>query len=606
MIGPSLPGNVESASSTIGNKRGDGPCQRGGQKKRAVGPSLPPTSRAVAPSCSSAPAVAGPAPPPGFRAPEAGRIRRGVIGPSPRPAPGTTLPDAVVSAAKIGSEALNARNKDENAVDVLVVASLRKGEMPTANWSKKWNEATRRAGLVAAVEAAQMHVIYAMLPRADVWRDSVAAPVLDQVELDRLLQLHVGGLKARGAAAKLQTQEVIRWLLDEGASLEALCAHDDVHVRNAAAKSMAQLGDEAASRSAALLVNDNWLCRAAAAEALGHLGEKAIPYGAALAKLLNDPESVVRMAATATLSRLGSAIASYVAEQLRAPSARSREAAIQVLGSVGIAAASHADELASLLEDSDWQVPAAAASALKRMGAGAAAKPCAKVLARCDPVARNTVCEALVRLGGKEVADAVVPLLSNDEPGVRRHAADCLGQLGETAVAHEQALLAALSTEREKEVKRAMKIAISTIIPRPDLPEVTGSGDELPPAIAESLEKGKWKGKGKMSRGHGKGKYGAKGKGKGKVETERRQRVSRSRSRNRRRSQNRSRSRRRDGDERTRSQSRSRRRDGDNLSLSRSRSRRRDSDKRTRCRSDSRRHEGGRSTRSRSRSRNRR
>jgi len=374
-------------------------------------------------------------------------------------------------------------------VDAACVLASRRGELPSKGWSSRWSTDTKHAALLAAVEAGQMHVVYALQPQSSVFQESVAAPGLKQEELDRLLRLHVTG---KGKVHKSRVKEVISWLLETGACLEALFVDPDLEVRTAAASVLAaglhgtgpnnSAEEAAAARAATLLGSEDWRARATGAEVLGQLGRAAIAQGAKLAALLGDSESVVRMAASAafgSLRALGPEVAKFAAEALHSTAPRAREAACDALGRFGSAALPHAAALAELLADKDWQVPTAAATALSRIGAGAAA-PCARVLATCSPVSRAAVVEALVRFGGEEAANSVVGLLTHDEANVRRHAAECLGSLGIAAAQQHSQALRPLQNDSDKEVRLAAKDALRKLGERPAL-EVVGSGDAMPP-----------------------------------------------------------------------------------------------------------------------------
>jgi len=258
---------------------------------------------------------------------------------------------------------------DPLAPDALAVSCSRRGELPPSGWSTKWSPATKRASLLAALEESQMHVVYALRPHSEMWQESVRSVQLDQVELDRLLREKVA-TKPR-PTQKQRVKEAIQWLLEAGASLEALCADANPEVRKSAASLLAE-GEGAAARCAQLLQSEDATSRSTAAEALGRLGKDASSYGSQLAQLLGDPDTNVRMTVTATLGKLGGSMAKHCIEKLESEKPREREAACEALGLMGTAAAEHAAAVAELLQDSDWQVPTAAASALKRLGPSAA------------------------------------------------------------------------------------------------------------------------------------------------------------------------------------------------------------------------------------------
>merc|ERR1712048_183369 len=154
-----------------------------------------------------------------------------------------------------------------------------------------------------------------------------------------------------------------------------------------------------------------------------------------------------------------------------------------------------AEKLACLLEDSDWQVPTAAATALQRIG-GASAYHCAAVLSRCHVTAQDAAAEALVRVGGVEAADAAAGLFNDEEPSVRKHAAEVLGLLGQEAAAAHADRLLELCSDSDRDVRMAARTARGKLGLRVDLPPVVGNGDALPDFATIRKGGGKADGKG--------------------------------------------------------------------------------------------------------------
>mmetsp|Transcript_110922 Transcript_110922/g.312698 ORF Transcript_110922/g.312698 Transcript_110922/m.312698 type:complete len:549 (-) Transcript_110922:246-1892(-) len=451
-------------------------------------------------------------------------VRRATIGPAAPPLgpaeaaaaasqarQARAIADAAAANADRGLAGRADRGSGGDAVvDTKAVTLCRSGELPPKGWGTKWNVATKRAALVASVEAAQMHVVYALRPRSSMFQSDVGAAELEQSELDRLLQAHALG---KAQAKKAASKEAIKWLLEEGASLEVMCSSADNDVRGAAASILTGGTlevDDAARRAANLLQAEDWQSKATAAEVFGRIAvEAARPHAAALARLLGDEQAIVRMAAVTALARLGAEVAAPpCAAALAACKPRAREAAAEVLGKLGQAAAAYAAQVASLLEDKDWQVPTAAATALKRIG-DAAAPHVAEVLARCEQTSKAAASEALTRIGGAAAADAAAGLLTSDDSGVRRHAADVLGALGpDHSAAHLQAL-AALAADSDREVRRAARNASLKLGGRLGPARVVGDGDALPDAVAAAVAAGTGEGACQSGKSKGKGK-GAK------------------------------------------------------------------------------------------------
>ncbi|CAK0859660.1 unnamed protein product, partial [Prorocentrum cordatum] len=436
-----------------------------------------------------------------------GAARPAKRGPAPRPPPGPQPAPPAFKPFEETADPKKAEEKAEEKAAAAAAASSRRGDLPESGWAKKWSERTKAAALLAALEAAQMHVVYALRPRSAQFQESVGSARPHQSELDRLLKEHATGrLKVR----KQSGREAVLWLLEEGASLEALCGDTDVAVRRAAAGLFGELGEGAARHAESLLRSGDWQVRATAAEALGSLPGAEVA-AQALAGLLEDSEALVRTAAVATLGKLGgstaaaAAVAGLCAKTLGSSKPRAREAAAEVLGKLGPAAAEHAALLAQLLQDADWRVPTVAGNALKRMG-GAGARSCAEVLARCEPSARGAAADALVWIGGADCATAVAGLLGSEDEGVRRHAAEVLGQLGAEAAGPHCEALSALSSDQRKEVRQTARRALNRLGHRQEAPALEGDGDALPDAVAAALQQwdqGQGRGKGRGSGGKG-------------------------------------------------------------------------------------------------------
>jgi len=370
------------------------------------------------------------------------------------------------------------------AVCAKAVAACRAGELPKQGWSSKWSSPTKRAALLAALQAAQMHVVYALRPRSSAFQDSTGSAELEQSDLDQLLREHATG---KWRVRKINADEAIHWLLEEGASLEALCSHPDVGVRTAGAKIVILSGEGSTDRVKALLASEDWRARATAAQALGQWPDlkAAEAFAPDLAKLLEDDEALVRMVSVSTLGTLGAAAAQLCAAALGAKRARVREAAAEVLGRIGTSAAPHAGALAELLADTDWQVPTAAATALRRIGI-AAVPYCADMLSRCGPVSRPAVAEALSRLGGPEAADAAAKLFVHEDASVRKHAVKVVGAVGLAAAGH-QAAVSSLCADEDKDVRKASRETKFKLGFRPDHDALIGEGDPLPEGVSRAV-----------------------------------------------------------------------------------------------------------------------
>mmetsp|Transcript_46701 Transcript_46701/g.108870 ORF Transcript_46701/g.108870 Transcript_46701/m.108870 type:complete len:459 (-) Transcript_46701:14-1390(-) len=414
----------------------------------------------------------------------AGAVRRATIGPSSKP---SVTEDLVSLAAAAQAEKAKQLAQAER-VDSSAVARCKKGELPPKGWASRWNAATKRQALIVALEAGQMHVVYALRPRSEAFQESTGAAEIDQEELNRLLKSH---------AAKAKAQEVVAWLLEEGASLETLCAADDSAARSVAVALVSRLDDPVA-RAMELLKNSDWRVRATAADVIAGRTKDASEHIDAIVQLLEDEMPVVRSSAVAALGRFGAPAASACAKKFLSDNAKAREAAAEAMGKIGPAADDTSIiALAELLEDSHWQVPSAAANALKKVGAPAAGHV-ANVLNKCSDLAQPVAAEALSRIGGNAAADAAAILLTSPKAGVRCQAVTVLGEVGaEAASAHMDALSRIGANDSDRDVKKAYQKAMRQLRP-PSCPTLRNDdhGDALP-----DFGKGKGKAKGKGNKG---------------------------------------------------------------------------------------------------------
>lgn len=427
--------------------------------------------------------------------------RRTTVGPAPRPTglAGLGLPafTEVHEAPVKPTKSFIPAPVEAGGLDNVAVTASRKGELPPSGWATKWSPATKKAALEAAIEDAQMHVVYALRPQSGVWQESVGSVALEQETLNKLLRRHAA---AKGREQRARGKEAAQWLLDNGASLEGLCADADFEVRAAAANILSNMGEEGAAKAASFLSSSDWRCRCTAVETLAKFGKAAAKHSEALAAMLGDSESLVRMAATSALGKLGTSAAPHCAKALKSDKAREREAAAEALGQMGpAAAAEYAADIAALLMDSDWQVPTAAANALQRLGPSAAASHCVEVLKKCNQTSRAAVAEALGRLGGEETANQILPLLRHGDEAIRKYAVDAMGFLGSDSVSQQHvAALMAMRSDEDRDVRRAVREAIHKLGHGPPLPDVVGNGDAMPPPPQGLVGKGKG-GKGKGS-----------------------------------------------------------------------------------------------------------
>lgn len=248
--------------------------------------------------------------------------------------------------------------------------------------------------------------------------------------------------------------------------LVELLGSPDPQLRRWAARSIGQIGAEAAPAVASLLgaMKDGVVdVRREAANALAGIGSEARAAVPALLEAIHDTEGFVDQAAARALAAIDPEVARGVVpgfiEALEAPDAQQRRRAVGLLGSLGPAAAGAVPALVGRLRDEDSEVRRAAVYALGQIGPGA--EPAIPALLEelkhaldlHDHTGRELGSFAARALGqiGPTGASQALPILTtalkDPEPMRRSQAVHLLGRLGPHAKDAVPDLVAALRDE---------------------------------------------------------------------------------------------------------------------------------------------------------------
>ena len=262
-----------------------------------------------------------------------------------------------------------------------------------------------------------------------------------------------------------------------------LLKSSEKYVREAAAFALGEIGSETAIPKLIKLLksSEKYVCEAAAS-ALGKIGsETAIPK---LIKILEDSNKDVRKTAVAALGQIGSDAAIPKLIKLLEDSNKDVvEVAAFALGKIGSETAipklikldwhirmayflgANGQETATpgltkLLENSNKDVPEAAAFALGKIGSETAISELIKFLKDSDSNLRNSPELAIVKIGSETATPGLIKLLEDSNKDVSKNPADALGEIGsETAISE----LIKLLKDSDSNLRNSAELAIVKI-----------------------------------------------------------------------------------------------------------------------------------------------
>ena len=264
-----------------------------------------------------------------------------------------------------------------------------------------------------------------------------------------------------------------------------LDSHDEVEVRAAAMRSLAQLwvhakeaAPELSTKLIGLLTSDEWEVRVAAINALVQLAtypSESVPWPAEkIVQMLRDNSRRVRDAAIFAIEGLGASVDEVVPELVKllrdkAAESRARAAAAVSLGSLGGQAKAALPVLVKVIADSERLVRAAAVEALSSFEehARAAVPELVNLLHHRESSVRVSASRAISELGehAEEAIPELVGLLSHEEWHVRESAADALENLSR----HVKARGAGLAPElnrlmRDRASQQSVRAAAANLL----------------------------------------------------------------------------------------------------------------------------------------------
>lgn len=190
---------------------------------------------------------------------------------------------------------------------------------------------------------------------------------------------------------------------------------------------------------AALLEDPDVYVRREVVKALHSLGMQAVrPHTEKLLKALNDSDFRVQSLAVKALGLLGptatQTVADAVAECTKHVHRIIRAAAADAIGEFTSAGSSHADKLAKLLHDEDYEVRGHAVRSLGKLGATTArtqAAEIANLLSDSDSGVRKNATWALGITGEAQHVPDLLKQLSDSDRSIRYYSAEALGSLAQ-------------------------------------------------------------------------------------------------------------------------------------------------------------------------------
>jgi len=241
-------------------------------------------------------------------------------------------------------------------------------------------------------------------------------------------------------------------------------------VRRSAALALGRIGPPARAAVPALVRgcrDKEEIVRGAAARALGEIGLPAESAVSALMERLKDESTSVRNRAANSLSKMGAVAVPTLMEAINDEQALIRRYAVNTLGRIGPEAVRAVPALVEALKSDDALLANYAAYALGKIGA-AAVPGLTKAMKEIGPGVRGLAATAFEKMGkeARTALPALIQALKDSNPRVRRYAAKALGGIGSEAQAAIPTLMKAL-TDDNGPVRGAAARALAEIGPAP-------------------------------------------------------------------------------------------------------------------------------------------
>jgi len=287
-----------------------------------------------------------------------------------------------------------------------------------------------------ALSSAQMHIVFAMQPRSEHFRNE-----LDCVELDeQFLSDAMTSLCTAANASRLDhpPKAPVAWLIGHGASATSLLNQPRIQSRLGGLKVLTELGPMAHTATPSVLPcfdDSDSRVRRAAADAVGAFGEAAAVYGsgARLVQSLEDHVPLVREAVAHALGCLGESGVQAVGVALSHRDDDVRGLAATALSIAGPKAARYAHILVGWLKQERAPLRIVAAQALGSIGE---VSGCEVALAlasqvQADDIDENVLEAAIKALGcfgnaAVPYSDLIAAALDNPNPFVQQAASAAL------------------------------------------------------------------------------------------------------------------------------------------------------------------------------------
>mmetsp|Transcript_57494 Transcript_57494/g.134788 ORF Transcript_57494/g.134788 Transcript_57494/m.134788 type:complete len:476 (-) Transcript_57494:40-1467(-) len=350
------------------------------------------------------------------------------------------------STKSTGSSLPRLKAPTQAQMDKQLLLAVRAGELPPRSW-RSCSSPCKSEGLLEALRAGHMHIVYAMQPASDVFREGVQSSALD----DEFLRMALGMLceDALAAGRLHPAPEPTAWLLERGAPVTALLHKNRLF---GGLQILSKMPPAISSRPDILTEillrtrDRDQRVRCAAVEAIGCINALAPTASMCdlLATLLRDADSSLQQMASNGLGAAGEDGVRAAAGLLQDSDAKVRRSATQAIqialqsgssAARALAAAAPAETFVQWLYHEDHALRLLAAHALGAIGegAGAVAAEALACIAQSDPQddMREAAVAAIGTLGSDSAAfvEVVAGLLDDSSPFVQEAAGSALDKM---------------------------------------------------------------------------------------------------------------------------------------------------------------------------------